>query len=85
LCVGGQLVAVIHDQTEAGDDVEAVLVGEADMANGDDTCSVEELCQQALDPDWKTAEAAIHALHRRGGREVLDAALAMAVHPEPFQ
>jgi HEAT repeat protein len=54
------------------------------MTNSLDLRSVEELLEEALRPQWERAEPAIGALHRRGGREVLDAALALAADPDPF-
>lgn len=62
-------------------DVQFMYGSEGGWADVNAARPTSELVQQALDPDFVIAEPAIYGLHRRGGRAVLDAALALAADP----
>ncbi len=66
-------------------DAQVIFGAEGGWANVSASRPTSELVKQALDPDWMIAEPAIYGLHRRGSREVLDAALAMATDLDPFR
>ena len=54
------------------------------MTNPFDRLTDEELLEEALRPQWERAGPAIYAPHRHGGRDVLDAALALDADSDPF-